>query len=283
MSAALSPIIGRYVDVAFDGTTYKVHFEEAGQGIPLLCLHTSGADGRQYHSLMEDQAITARFRVIAFDLPWHGRTDPPPGWQDQEYKLTSRFYGGFVLAFQRALGLERPALMGCSIGGRVVLKLAAENARDYRAIIGLESSPFVQAYYDTAWLHHPEVDASELNAAMTYGHMAPQSPDEHKWRSLWIYMQGAPGVTKGNMHFYMSDGDLRETVRGIDPATTPLYLLTGEYDYSCSPADTEALGREVPGAKVTIMKGIGHLPMCENPELFLTFIRPVLDEVAARA
>ena len=267
LSASISPITGRYLAMQFGGQDYKVHFDEAGEGIPLLCLHTSGADGRQYHSLMEDRAITSKYRVIALD---------------EEYKLTSKFYGDFVLAFQKGLGLDRPVLMGCSIGGRVVLKLAAENANDYRAIIGLESSPFVKPYYDTSWLNHPEVDSSELNAAMTYGHMAPQSPSEHKWRSLWIYMQGAPGVTKGNMHFYMNDGDLRETVRGIDTKTTPLYLLTGEYDYSCSPADTEALGREVPGAKVTIMPGIGHLPMCENPEVFLRFIRPVLDEISAR-
>ena len=35
------PIIGRYLPVDIDGATYRVHVEEAGQGVPLLCLHTA--------------------------------------------------------------------------------------------------------------------------------------------------------------------------------------------------------------------------------------------------
>ena len=38
------PIVGRYLSVDIDGATYRVHVEEAGQGVPLLCLHTAGAD-----------------------------------------------------------------------------------------------------------------------------------------------------------------------------------------------------------------------------------------------
>ena len=68
----------------------------------------------------------------------------------------------------------------------------------------------------------------------------------------------------------------------IDTAPCPLYLLTGEYDYSCTPEDTLAVARAVPGAKVTIMKELGHFPMSENPPLFLSYLEPVLAEIAAR-
>ena len=33
--------------------------------------------------MMNDEAVTSRFRVIAFDLPWHGKSYPPEGWQDE--------------------------------------------------------------------------------------------------------------------------------------------------------------------------------------------------------
>ncbi len=75
----LEPILGRYLHLDFQGRPYRVYFEEAGAGIPLLCLHTAGADGRQFRHLLNDAAVTARFRVIAFDMPWHGKSLPPPG------------------------------------------------------------------------------------------------------------------------------------------------------------------------------------------------------------
>ena len=52
-------------------------------------LGNAGADGRQYRHLMSDAEITDNWRVIAFDLPWHGKSNPPLGWQDEEYRLTT--------------------------------------------------------------------------------------------------------------------------------------------------------------------------------------------------
>ena len=42
------PIVGRYVYVQCEGKTYRTYYEEHGEGIPLVCLHTAGTDGRQY-------------------------------------------------------------------------------------------------------------------------------------------------------------------------------------------------------------------------------------------
>jgi pimeloyl-ACP methyl ester carboxylesterase len=111
--------------------------------------------------------------------------------------------------------------------------------------------------------------------------MSPLSPDEHRWETVWHYMQGGPGVFTGDLHFYQVDGDLRDRIGAIDTGVCPLYMLTGEYDYSASPADTEAAAARIRGAKVTIMTGLGHFPMSENPDAFLGYLRPVLDEIRA--
>ncbi len=92
-------------------------------------------------------------------------------------------------------------------------------------------------------------------------------------------MQGGPGVFSGDLHFYQVEGDIRARLGEIDTSVCPLYLLTGEYDYSASPADTQAAAAKIKGAKVTIMKGLGHFPMSENPEAFLGHLRPVLEEI----
>src|ERR1700739_1332393 len=119
MPAKCDPIIGRYVYLTLQGREHRVYFEEAGAGVPLLCLHTAGADGRQFRYMMTDPAITAHFRVISFDLPWHGKSTPPDGWQDEEYRLTLDGYIEAIRAFRDALGLERPVVLVCSIGGRM--------------------------------------------------------------------------------------------------------------------------------------------------------------------
>ncbi len=278
--ADLEPIVGRYVRLVAGGRPHRVYFEEAGQGIPLVCLHTAGADGRQFRHLMNDDAVTRHYRVLAFDLPWHGKSLPPAGWQDEEYRLTTPGYIELVRAFIEALGLERPVVLGCSIGGKIVLELARLHAKTFRALVGLESADYQAPWYDdTGWLHRPDVHGGEVCGALMSGLIAPQSPSETRWDTLWMYMQGGPGVFKGDLFFYRADGDFRDRVSQIDTSACPLYLLTGEYDFSCTPEDTRRTAQKIKGARVTVMAQIGHFPMSEHPAQFRTYILPVLDEI----
>ena len=278
----IEPIVGRYAHIELGGRPHRIYYEEAGEGIPLLCLHTAGSDGRQYRAVLNDAEIRKHYRVVAFDMPWHGKSSPPPGWQAEDYRLTTGTYTAMIMSVARALGLERPVVMGCSIGGRIVLNLALEHARELRALIGLQSAAYVERYYDAAWLDHAEVHGGRACGGLAYGLMSPLSPDEHKWETVWHYMQGGPGVFSGDLFFYQVEGDIRERIGAIDTKACPLYLLTGEYDYSASPRDTEAAAAKIPGAKVTIMQGLGHFPKSEHPAAFLGYLKPVLDEIRRR-
>ncbi len=280
MTAPIEPVVGRYVHLAIAGEAVRVYFEEAGEGIPLVCLHTAGADGRQYRALLNDGEITDRFRVIAFDMPWHGKSSPPAGYERREYRLTTALYVETILAVCDGLGLERPVVMGCSIGGRIVLELAAAHPDRFRALIGLQSADFQRPWYDTDWLHRPDVHGGEISAAMISGLIAPGGPPADRHETLWHYLQSGPGIFKGDLYFYRVDGDLRQVVERIDTARCPLYLLTGEYDFSCEPEDTLRTAARIPGAKATIMERLGHFPMSENPEQFRRYLLPVLREIA---
>ena len=273
------PIVGRYLRMPIAGTQHRIYVEEAGEGIPLLCLHTAGSDSRQYRALFNDRDLLKRFRVIAFDLPWHGKSSPPAGWQKAEYKLTSRAYVDAIMAVVDTLALDRPVVIGCSIGGRVVLHLALEHAWRFRALIGLESGAHSAAYYDLEWLHRPDVHGGEVCGGLVSGLIAPTAPEAEKWETIWHYMQGGPGVFKGDLHYYTSEGDVRDRLGQIDTGACPLYLLTGEYDYSCTPDDTRELARHIEGAHVTIMQGLGHFPVSEDPPRFLGYLRPVLARI----
>ena len=275
----LEPVVGRYVALDFWGQRQRVYFEEAGQGIPLVCLHTAGADGRQFRHLLTDPAVTDHYRVLAFDLPWHGKSTPAPGWHDEEYRLTTEKYVEAVMAFCRGMELADPVVMGCSMGGRIVLELARRHADELRAVIGLEGSDHQQPWYDTTWLHRPDVHGGEVCAALISGLVAPQSPDEFRWETLWGYMTSGPGVFKGDLYFYREDSDFRDRVSQIDTSACPVYLLTGEYDFSCTPADSERTAAAIAGAEYQMMRELGHFPMSENPAQFRQYVLPVLEKI----
>jgi pimeloyl-ACP methyl ester carboxylesterase len=281
----IEPAIGRYLRLDFKGRPHRLYFEEAGQGIPLVCLHTAGADGRQYRALLNDAEITRRFRVIAFDLPWHGKSSPPPGFEREAYQLTTDLYVDTVMAVCRALGLERPVVMGCSIGGRAVLHLALRHGDYFRAAIGLQSATHAEAGADTRLrdlgvLHRPDVHGQEAAAGTVACLIAPTSPQSEKWETLWHYMQGGPGVFLGDLHYYFTDGDLRNgLLDGLDTKRCPLHLLTGEYDLSATPALTAELAKLVKATSFQVMDGLGHFPMSENPAQFRKYLLPVLERI----
>jgi pimeloyl-ACP methyl ester carboxylesterase len=179
-----------------------------------------------------------------------------------------------------ALGLDKPILIGCSIGGRIALHLALEHPERFRAIIGLQAGAHVDPYYDLNFLHRPDVHGGEVAAAIVSGLVGPDAPEAERWETLWHYMQGGPGVFKGDLYFYKIDGDIRARVAEIDTGRCPLFLLSGEYDYSCTPEETRAVARSIPGCEVTIMNGLGHFPMSENPETFLGYLLPVLAKIS---
>ncbi len=279
MATDLEPITGRYGTLTLGGRPCRIYFEEAGHGIPLLCLHTAGADSRQYRHLMADPEITDHFRIIAFDMPWHGKSFPPAGYEDDEYALTTEAYMEAILAVVQWLELDRPVIMGCSMGGRIVLNLAVDHGGSFRALIGIECADHQTPWYDRDWLNRPEIHGGEICAAMISGLVAPQSPDRWRGETLWAYLQSGPGVFKGDLHFYREESDFRDRTGRIDTATCPLYLLTGEYDFSCTPEDTLRTAATIKGASATIMEEMGHFPMSENPEKFRTYLLPILEEI----
>lgn len=277
--ADFEPIIGRYTAVEVDGEVHRLFVEEAGGGTPLLCLHTAGADSRQYRHLMNDSAVTGRFRVVCFDMPYHGRSTPPDHWWLTRYRLTTASYLKIIRAVWQTLGLARPVVLGCSMGGAIVLKVAAEYQDELTGIIGLESSAYAPGRYNE-FLHHPAIHGGELCASYTYGLNAPQSPETARRENWWYYSQSGPGVYQGDVFFYSNDWDGREAVKRIDTNRCRVALLTGEYDYSCTPAMSEAVAASIPGSRLTIMHGIGHFPMIENYPVFRPYLLAALDHVA---
>ena len=273
--------IGRYLYLAIDDVEYRVYFEEHGGGIPLLLQHTAGADGRQWRHVLEDRELAQRFRMIAYDLPYHGRSLPPTeiDWWKSEYRLTRDFLMKVPVTLARELGLERPIYMGSSIGGHLAVDLALEYADEFRAVIGLEAALATPGGYSDVW-NHPRT-SNEFKASVMYGLMAPQSPERYRRETSWVYSQGAPPVFKGDLYYYSVDHDLTDRAHEIDTQKVEVHLLTGEYDWASTPEMSRELGARIKGASYCTMEGLGHFPMSEDPERFLRYVRPVLARIAS--
>ena len=231
MSPRFEPTVGRYLHLDLLGKPHRLYVEEAGTGIPLLCLHTAGSDGRQYRGLLNDPRITRDYRVIVFDMPWHGKSSPPPGWQDEDYRLTSRDYVRMIREISAALELEKPVVMGCSIGGRIVLHLAHEHPEEFRAIIGLESSPQVDPYYDTSWLHRPDVHGGEVSAGIVSGLVAPTARTRPLGNAVALHAERPRRVQGRPLFLHDRWRHLGQT----RPSTRRCHSISHrEYDYSCT-------------------------------------------------
>ncbi|MEX2489691.1 MAG: alpha/beta hydrolase [Pseudomonadales bacterium] len=215
-------------------------------------------------------------------MPWHGKSSPPAGWQGMEYRLTTEDYLQFVLSFINALEIRNPVVMGCSIGGRVVLHLALRTPDRLRAVIGLQSGLHAGQDENTIesldFLHRYDIHGGEASAGAVSGLIAPQSPSVHRWETLWHYSSSGPGVFRGDLYYYFIDGDLRNQKLALDQSVCPVYLLSGEYDYSAPPEGAQEIAQRT-GCHFEVMKGLGHFPMSENPDGFKEYLVPILTDI----
>ena len=257
------------------GHDFVAYGDTAGQGRPILGLHTAGSDSRQFHRLMAHPRLAeAGYAVTAFDLPGHGRSAPaaaPGAWA-----LDTDLYAELILSFLDRWGfVEKPVLLGASMSGEICLEMALRAPERFAAIIACEACEHI-AGRRTPWADHPRVNAAIFTPEWIEGLMAPQSPAECAAEVWWHYSQGGCGTFPGDILFYSGGWDARDRIHRIDTQKCPLTLLTGEYDYSCTAEHSAATAAKIPGARFQRMDGIGHFPFAENPDLFLDYLLPAL-------
>lgn len=192
--------VGRYTWIEVGDTRFRVYYETAGTGrVPLLLQHTAGADGRQYRHLLADPVLQQQFTMIAYDLPYHGRSLPPTGtrWWEETYAVSQQQLMDYVIAIADRLELERPVFMGCSVGGQLALDLAAFHPERFRAFIALNG------WHDMRFAENLSNDrfrdprnSNNLFASGCYGATSPLGPEPNRQESYWIYRSNFPASTR---------------------------------------------------------------------------------------
>lgn len=99
---------------------WNIHVNEVGSGHPVILLHGSGPGATGWSNFSGNLAgLSKHFRVLAVDMPGWGASDPCPVERLDHVDAT--------LQFMDALGIERAAVVGNSMGGITAVRLAAEH------------------------------------------------------------------------------------------------------------------------------------------------------------
>jgi pimeloyl-ACP methyl ester carboxylesterase len=183
------------------------------------------------------------------------------------------------LAVSAALGLDRPIFMGSSIGGHLAVDLAYYHPDAFRAVIGLEAALKQEPEVDVTYLYHPRV-SNEYKATGMYGLTSPTAPEALRRETTFVYSQGAPPTFSGDLHYWQVEHDLRDVAGDIDTSRCQVHLLTGEYDWATTPEMSRQLAEAIPGATFEVMSGLGHFPMSEDPDRFVSYVEPILNKIA---
>jgi 2-succinyl-6-hydroxy-2,4-cyclohexadiene-1-carboxylate synthase len=261
---------------------HALHVEEHGSGSPLLLLH--GFTGSTETLRDTAERLAAQHRVVAVDLPGHGRSDAPDD---------IAAYGMEACAEQLAtvlerLGIERTHLLGYSMGGRVALGLVAlQPARVRSAILVGASAGLADPEARAARLRSDAALADEL---LTRG----LEPFVERWmalplfRSQWERLGPEHREAARKQRLRNRSESLARSLRGcgtgaqpplherLGRVTAPVLLCAGDEDVKfCEIA--RDLAERLPRGRLCTIPRAGHACHLENPSAFadaaLSFLR----------
>ncbi|MEZ0214361.1 MAG: alpha/beta fold hydrolase [Xanthobacteraceae bacterium] len=262
------PTTGHYIDV--DGI--RAHYEEAGEGQPIICFHAASQDTLMYRHVLD--GLSDHFRVISVDAVGHGKSLEPKEGPFQSLTRHAEFNERLI----EKLGLHKPVIIGCSMGGNMVLELGARRPDAYAAIIsaeGADYTPTVSSFFlDMLLLNGTQI--LECWARSMTGNRTP--PDRAR-EVVWQICRAMPEVMRGDLTGY-ANFDKRNAVGAIG---CPVLLLRGDADWLVSQSIVEATQSRIPGSKIAVLAGTGHYPMIENPFEFNEAVRAFLREAGVGA
>ena len=114
-----------------DGTS--IHYEAHGSGAPILLTHGVGATSRMWDEQVEE--FTDRYRLILWDLPGHGQSEPSTG------TLTASSLTDDMLAILDAVEAARVVLVGLGAGGLMALRFWHEFPERVRGLVLIGTMP----------------------------------------------------------------------------------------------------------------------------------------------
>lgn len=260
----------------------ELEVEVRGAGPALICVHGFGGAKEDFADHVD--ALAARATVVLVDLRGHGASDGP----DDTAAYTLDRCAADVLAVADALGFDRFGLLGHSMGGMVVRRVALGAPGRVAGVVFVSTAAGPPKGLDPALVDLGAQLALEDFAALkavldeakalgtpAYERLMAERAGfaeyaEWKWSRLNPAMWAAlgPEIVRERD----ATGDLRDLA-------CPALVMVGELDAAFYDASL-ALVAAVPAGRLSIIPDAGHHPQFENPDVWLAELATFLDDLA---
>lgn len=239
-------------------TGARLHYEEAGQGTPLIALHGLAGTARDDLGAVID-ALSHEYRVYAPTMRGYGQSEPKPR------RFPTDFYhqdADDVLAFMEALDLPQAHLIGYSDGGEVALLAGVRQPQRFRCIAVWSATGLVPAELRDDIANTDNIPGVEdMVAVMRERHrISDPSAVMTEWAQSYAAIIDAGG-----------DLALSQAHR----LTMPVLVMIGAADPMAPRHHAERLVAATPHAQLALFSG-GHATHLENLTSFLETLRPFL-------
>jgi pimeloyl-ACP methyl ester carboxylesterase len=243
------PPIGQFVTT--EGVA--MHYLERGSGPPIVLIH--GSDGVLQDFVMAGlvDRLAADYRVFAFDRPGHGYSGRPLD-EPLTVGLNARLIHGAI----KALGIEKPIVVGHSYGGAVALQYAVDYPDDAAGLLLLAPGAFSQSP------DLPPLMVPALNRDAFYPEPTPPAAYLELMRNLGVRPKQFTAYTQEWKAHHQSMTALAQRYGEI---RLPVTVIAGAED-RLTPLDDHArpLQRAIPGATLTVLPNTGHEVHDQHPE-----------------
>lgn len=292
---AAFPPEGAFVSV--DGR--QVHYVQRGSGPDVVLIHGASGSTRDFSLAFMDRLAT-RYRVTAFDRPGMGytaRASDAFGGALNTGAESPAVQAAMLAAAARELGIDRPVVLGHSYGGAVALAWALDHDPAALIVVAGASNPWpggLGAFH--------EVNASALGGASVVPLITAFAPEDQAMRVIAMIFAPQPAPPGYADHIGVGISLRRETLRanarqvnGLRPHVVemstryptldlPVEIIHGDADTIVPLAvHSEPLARQIPGAQLTVLPGIGHMPHHAAPEAVEAAVDRAVDRAAARS
>jgi pimeloyl-ACP methyl ester carboxylesterase len=279
---AAVPMDGRIVEVG----PYRLHVHEAGQGRPLLMIHGLAGQMRNFGQAMIDD-LARDYRVIRVDRPGSGYS---PRLASGRAHLAEQ--ADAIAALIDHLGLDRPVLVGHSLGGALSLAVAIRHPEKVGALAliapasqRIETVPEVFKGLVVPPALLPLVAwtlAVPVGQAMSEKTLAAVFKPDPVPPNFLVDGGGALGLRPGAFQGAATDladasSEAEELVSAYSELKLPVGIFYGRQDNILDyRLHGEKTAREIPGAKLTLTDG-GHMLPFTVPEDSARFVRSVIE------
>jgi pimeloyl-ACP methyl ester carboxylesterase len=193
---AASPASGQYADVNGISLYYEIH----GAGRPLVLLHGGLGSGEMFGPALP--VLAEKHQVITVDLQGHGRT------ADIDRPIDVRLMADDIAALIGHLGLDRPDVMGYSLGGGVALQVAIRHPDVVGRLVVVSAHIKRSATY-------PEILAQQGQVSAAAAEFMKDTPMYHLYQRVAPRPEDFPRLLDKMGEGMAQDFDFSEEVRGL--------------------------------------------------------------------